>query len=87
MKRNHLTEERIMAVLSPTETGVPANAICRQHGFMEQTFYRWRKQYVGLGITEPRELREVRDENRRLKRIVADLTLDKQMLQLAVKKF
>lgn len=86
MKRRHFTEEQIMAVLNQAETGVPVKEICRQHGFTEQTFYRWKKQYAGLGITELRELRELRDENRRLKRIVADLTLDKQMLQEVVKK-
>jgi putative transposase len=86
MKRKHFTEEQIMAVLNQAETGVPVKEICRQHGFTEQTFYRWKKQYAGLGITELRELRELRDENRRLKRIVADLTLDKQMLQEVVKK-
>lgn len=80
MKRKHFTEEQIMAVLNQAETGVPVKEICRQHGFTEQTFYRWKKQYAWLGITE------LRDENRRLKRIVADLTLDKQMLQEVVKK-
>lgn len=86
MKRKHFTEEQIMACLNQAEAGVSVKEICRQHGFTEQTFYRWKKQYAGLGITELRELRELRDENRRLKRIVADLTLDKQMLQEVVKK-
>lgn len=86
MKRKHFSEDQIMACLNQANAGVPIKELCRQHGFTEQTFYRWKKQYVGLGLAELRELKDLRDENRRLKRIVADLTLDKQMLQEVVKK-
>lgn len=86
MKRKRFTEEQIMACLHQAEAGVPIKEICRQYGFTEQTFYRRKKQYAGMGISELRELREIQDENRRLKRLVADLTLDKQMLQEVVKK-
>lgn len=86
MKRKKFTSEQIAAVLKQAELGIPIKDICRQHAVSEQTFYRWKKQYDGLGVSELRELRDTRDENKRLKRLVADLTLDKQMLQELLKK-
>lgn len=86
MKRKRFTEEQIIACLNQTEAGVPVKDLCRQHGISEQTFYRWKRQYEGLGVAELRELKSLRDENGRLRRLVADLTLDKQILQEVVKK-
>ncbi len=86
MKRKRFSPEQIATVLKQAELGIPIKDLCRQHSLSEQTFYRWKKQYDGLGISELRELRETRDENKRLKRLVADLTLDKQMLQELLKK-
>lgn len=86
MKRKRFTEEQITSVLQQAELGIEVKEICRKFGFTEQTFYRWKKQYAGMGISELRELRQTREENSKLKRIVADLTLDKQMLQELLKK-
>jgi len=86
MKRKRFTEEQIAAVLNQAEVGVSIKDLCRQHGFTEQTFYRWKKQYHGMGVSELRELRQTRDENAKLKRLVADLTLDKHILQEALRK-
>lgn len=86
MKRKRFTEEQIAAVLQQAEMGVEVKDLCRKYGFTEVTFYRWKKQYAGMGVSELRELRQTREENAKLKRIVADLTLDKQMLQELLKK-
>ena len=86
MKRKRFTEEQIAAVLQQSELGVEVKDLCRKFGFTEQTFYRWKRQYAGMGVSELRELRQTREENSKLKRIVADLTLDKQMLQELLKK-
>lgn len=86
MKRKKFSAEQIAAILKQAEMGIPIKDLCRQHAVAEQTYYRWKKQYDGLGVSELRELRETRDENKRLKRLVADLTLDKQMLQELLKK-
>jgi putative transposase len=68
------------------EAGSPIPEICRALGVSEPTFYRWKKQYGGLGVSELRELRQLREENRKLKGLVADLTLDKQILREALAK-
>ena len=86
MKRKRFSPEQIAGVLKQAELGIPIKDLCRQQSVSEQTFYRWKKQYDGLGVSELRELRQTRDENKRLKRLVADLTLDKQMLQELLKK-
>ena len=86
MKRKRFTEEQVAAVLKQAELGVEVKDLCRKFGFTETTFYRWKKQYAGMGISELRELRQTREENAKLKRIVADLTLDRQMLQELLKK-
>lgn len=88
MKRKRFSVEQITAVLHQAETGVPVTELCRQVGVSEQTFYRWKKVYGGLAPSEARELKQLRDENTKLKRVVADLTLDKVMLQdVVAKKF
>ena len=83
MKRKRFSVEQITTVLKQAETGVPIGELCRQVGISEQTFYRWRKVYGNLQPSEARELKQLRDENTRLKRLVADLTLDKVMLHKA----
>jgi putative transposase len=86
IKKNRFTEAQIAFALRQAESGTPVGEIIRKLGIAEQTFYRWKKRYAGLGVAELRRLRQVEDENRRLKRLVADLTLDKQMLQDALSK-
>jgi putative transposase len=78
-KKAH-TEEQIVAVLRQAEAGEKVADICRRVGISEATYYVWKKQYAGLGVSELREMRQLREENGRLKRLVADLSLDKQLL-------
>ena len=80
MKRKCFSVEQMTAVLQQVEGGAPVGDVCRQVG-IEQTFYRWKKVYGGMPGREARELRHLRDENAKLKRLVADLSLDKAMLQ------
>lgn len=86
MKRSKFSEEQITYALRQSEGGTPVTDICRQLGVSEATFYVWKKKYAHLGAAELRELRQLREENTRLKRLVADLTLDKQILSEVVKK-
>jgi putative transposase len=86
MPRKGHTEEQIVAVLQQVEGGAKVAEVCRKVGISEGTFYNWKKQFAGLGISELRELRLLRDENGRLKRLVADLSLDRQILQEIVSK-
>lgn len=86
MPRKGHTEEEIVAVLQQVESGTKVTEVCRKVGISEGTFYNWKKQYAGLGISELRELRLLRDENGWLKRLVADLSLDRQILQEIVSK-
>ena len=86
MKRSKFSEERVLYALKQAESGTPVGDVCRQLGISEATFYVWKKKFAGLGLTELRELRQLRDENSKLKRLVADLTLDRHVLQEIVKK-
>jgi putative transposase len=81
MKKTAFTEEQIAYALRQAETGTPVTDICRKLGVSEQAFYRWKKKFAGMGIAELRRLRQLEEENRTLKQLVADLTLDKHMLQ------
>ena len=81
MKKSRYTEEQIAFALRQVEGGTSVKELVRKMGITEQSFYRWKKKYAGMGVTEVRRLKQLEDENRRLKRLVADLTLDKQMLQ------
>jgi putative transposase len=81
MKRSKFTEEQITYALRQVEAGTPATQVCRELGITEQTFYSWRRKYAGMGVAELRRLRQLEEENRKLKQLVADLTLDKHMLQ------
>lgn len=81
MKRKRFAVEQIVAVLKQAELGMPVGDVIRQIGISEQTFYRWKKQYAGLQPDQVRELKQLQEENTRLKKLVADLSLDKAMLQ------
>jgi putative transposase len=81
MKRSSFTEEQIAHVLRQAEAGVPVQELVRKTGITEQTFYRWKRRFGGMGVVELRRLRQLEDENRKLKQLVADLSLDKTMLQ------
>ena len=80
MKKSKFSEEQIVFALRQAELGTPVDEVVRKMGICQQTFYRWKKQYNGLGPGELRRLRQLEDENSRLKRMVADLSLDKAML-------
>ena len=81
MKRKRFSVEQIVGVLKQAEVGVPVAELIRKVGISEQTYYRWKKQYTGLEVDQVRQLKQLQEENVRLKRLVADLTLDKVMLQ------
>ena len=86
MKKSRFTEAQIAAVLKQVELGIPLDETCRKHGISRQTFYRWKANYGGLSTQEVRRLKQLEEENRKLKQIVADLTLDKQILQDVLSK-
>ena len=86
MKKKRFSAEQIVAIWKQAELGIPVVELIRQVGVSEQTFYRWKKKYSGLEVDQVLELKQVREENARLKRIVADLTLDKAMLQDVLSK-
>lgn len=84
--KKRFTEAQIAFALRQADSGTPVGEITRKLGIAEATFYRWKKKYAGLGVAEMRRLKQLEDENRRLKQLVADLTLDKQMLQEVLSK-
>ncbi|EAQ34224.1 putative transposase [Nitrobacter sp. Nb-311A] len=86
MKRKRFSEEQIAFALRQAESGTTIEEICRKMGVSEPTFYRWKKVYAGMGVSEIRRLKQLEDENAKLKRVVADLTLDKAMLQDVLRK-
>ncbi|MBB5635309.1 putative transposase [Pedobacter cryoconitis] len=86
MKKSKFTEAQITFALRQSETGTRVEEICRQMGVSQATFFNWKKKYGGLGIPELRKLRQLEEENAQLKKLVADLSLDKQMLQDVIKK-
>jgi putative transposase len=86
MKKRRFSVEQIVGVLKQAEVGVPVTELIRKVGISEQTFYRWKKQYVGLESDQVREMKQLQDENSRLKQLVADLSLDKTMLQDVLRK-
>ena len=86
MKKTKFTEAQIVFALRQAENGVKVEEVCRKLGISDATFYNWKKKYGNLGVTELRKLKMLEEENSRLKQIVADLSLDKQMLQDVLKK-
>ena len=86
MRKSRFTEEQIIKVLKAVEAGEKATDVCRKHGISEQTLYRWKAKYGGMDVNEARRLKQLEDENRRLKHAVADLTLEAQALRAALAK-
>ena len=86
MKKSRYTEEQIAYALRQAETGTPVAEVIRRMGISEQTYYRWKKVYGGLGVGELRQVKQLKDENRKPKQLVADLTLDKHILQEVLSK-
>ena len=86
MRKTAFTEEQVTYALRQAESGTPVAEVCRKLGISEQTFYRWKKKFAGMGVAELRRLRQLEEENHKLKQLVADLTLDKHMLQEVIRK-
>ena len=86
MKRKRFTQEQIAYALRQAEGGVPVDEVIRRLGISENTFYRWKKKFAGMGVAEIRRLKQLEEENKKLKQMVADLSLDKQMLQDVLSK-
>ena len=86
MKKSRYSPEQIAFALRQAESGTPVPEVCRKMGVSEQTYYRWKKRFFGLGVVEVRRLKILEEENRKLKQLVADLSLDKQMLQDVLRK-
>lgn len=86
VKKSRYTEEQIAFALKQAEFGTPVEEVCRKMGISDATFYNWRKKYGGLGPSELKRLRQLEEENAKLKRLVADLSLDKAMLQDVLSK-
>jgi len=86
MKSSRYSAEQVAFAMRQAESGTPVPEVCRKMGIAEQTFYRWKKKYAGMGVSEARKLRVLEEENRKLKQLVADLSLDKQMLQDVLRK-
>ena len=81
MKKSRFTEAEIVAILQENDRGTNARELCRRHGITETTFYRWRRKYGGLQVNEARRLKALEEENRRLKRLVADQALNLQVVK------
>lgn len=81
MKKSRFTEEQIAFALKQNELGVSVEEVCRKMGISDATFYKWKQKYSGLGPSELKRLKQLEEENSKLKRLVADLSLDKAMLQ------
>lgn len=86
MKRSRFSEEQIIGILKEAEAGAAGKDICRRHGISEQTFYRWKAKFGGMGVSDARRLKQLETENAKLKRVVADLTLDKEALKELLEK-
>jgi len=86
MKKSKFSEEQIAFALRQAESGTAVSEVCRKMGISDATFFNWKKKYAGLGVSELRRLKQLEEENRQLKKLVADLSLDKQMLQEVVRK-
>ena len=86
MKRNRFSENQIIKILKEAEAGVPATDLCRQHGFSQSSFYKWKAKYGGMEASDLRRLRELEEENHRLKQMYAELSLEHQVLKDVVEK-
>jgi putative transposase len=86
VKRSRFTQEQIAFALRQAESGTSVGEVCRKMGVSENTFYRWKRKFEGMGVAELRRLKQLEEENRKLKNLVADLALDKEMLQDVLRK-
>lgn len=86
MRRKRFTEEQIIQILKEGDAGAKTDDLCRRHGVSRNTFYRWRSKYGGMEVSEARRLRQLESENRQLKQLVAELTLDKKALEYMLSK-
>jgi len=86
MKRSRYSEEQVVGVLKEAEAGISVTDLCRKYGISDQTYYNWKAKYGGMVVSDVKRLRQLEDENRRLKHIVADLTLDNQALKAVISK-
>ena len=86
MKKSKFSEAQIAFILQQADEGTPVAEVCRKAGISDATFYNWRKRYGGMTSSEVKRMRQLEDENNRLKKIIADLTLDKAMLQDVVRR-
>ena len=87
MKRKRFTESQIFKILKEAETGITITDLCRKHGISDATFYNWRSKYGGMDISDMKRLKDLEEENRRLKKIVADQALDIDALKSVIKKY
>ena len=86
MKRKRHSEEQIITVLKEAQAGGVVDEVCRRHGISQATYYKWKRQFGGMEVSDAKRLRLLEDENRKLKGLVADLTLDKHILQESLRK-
>ena len=86
MKKSRFNEAQIIGVLREQEAGSPTAEVCRRHGISEQTFYRWKAKYSGMSVSDAQKLKTLEDENRRLKRMFADLSMQAELLKEALGK-
>lgn len=86
MKKTRYSEEQIIGILKEAEAGTKLSELCRKYGISEQTYYNWKAKYAGMTVSDAKRLKQLEDENRRLKHIVADLSLDNQALKAVIAK-
>ena len=86
MKRKQFSEEQIIGILKEHQAGLSAAELCRKHGISDATFYTWRSKYGGMEVSEAKRLKQLEDENVKLRKLVADLALDREMLQDVIRR-